>query len=328
MDWVILDVVIGLSFLFFLLSIIAAAMNEAIAGIFRLRARMLEQGIINLINGTPKPQDDADMEIVRQLYAHSLVNGYSRGTSKPSYLASRSFRNALFDVTDLLEATSESSEDPLEVAAIKARVDETLSAIPNAKLRETLTAIWRSCHHDATEFRAGVERWFDRGMERVSGWYKRRTQLILFVLGIGVAIALNASALTVADELWRNDGVRDALVAQVENQGQEASATEALDELKGLQFPVGLVRAPPAAGRRRVARRPRRLVAHRVRRHVRRAVLVRRARPLRQPARRPAGSQPTSCRRRRRRQIARRAAADRCGVGRESLVVGEGDDRR
>ena len=35
------------------------------------------------------------MEIVRQLYAHSLVNGYSRGTSKPSYLASRSFRNAL-----------------------------------------------------------------------------------------------------------------------------------------------------------------------------------------------------------------------------------------
>ena len=78
MDWVILDVVIGLSFLFFLLSIIAAAMNEAIAGIFRLRARMLEQGIINLINGTPKPQDDADMEIVRQLYAHSLVNGYSR----------------------------------------------------------------------------------------------------------------------------------------------------------------------------------------------------------------------------------------------------------
>ena len=239
MDWVILDVVIGLSFLFFLLSIIAAAMNEAIAGIFRLRARMLEQGIINLINGSPKPQDDADMEIVRQLYAHSLVNGYSRGTSKPSYLASRSFRNALFDVTDLLEATSESSEDPLEVAAIKARVDETLSAIPNAKLRETLTAIWRSCHHDATEFRAGVERWFDRGMERVSGWYKRRTQLILFVLGIGVAIALNASALTVADELWRNDGVRDALVAQVENQGQEASATEALDELKGLQFPVG-----------------------------------------------------------------------------------------
>ena len=239
MDWVILDVVIGLSFLFFLLSVIAAAMNEAIAGVFKLRARMLEQGIINLINGTPKPENDADLDIVRQLYEHSLVNGYYRGKSKPSYLASRSFRNALFDVTGLLEATSEPSDDPLQAAAIRARVEETLSAVPNAELQKTLTAIWNSCHHDATEFRAGVERWFDRGMERVSGWYKRRTQLILFVLGIGVAIALNASALQVADELWRNDGVRDALVAQVENQGEEASGTVALDELKELQFPVG-----------------------------------------------------------------------------------------
>ncbi len=44
---------------------------------------------------------------------------------------------------------------------------------------------------------------------------------------------------TVADELWRNDGVRDALVAQVENQGEEVAGTEALDELKELQFPVG-----------------------------------------------------------------------------------------
>ena len=211
MDWVILDVVIGLSFLFFLLSIIAAAINEAIAGIFRMRARMLERGIINLINGTPKPKDAADLEVVQQIYAHSLVNGYSQGKSKPSYLASRSFRNALFDVTDLLAATSEPSDDPLHAEAVKARVEETLSNIPNEKLKTTLTAIWNSCHHDATEFRAGVERWFDRGMERVSGWYKRRTQTILFVLGVGVAIALNASALSAADQFWRNDGVREAL---------------------------------------------------------------------------------------------------------------------
>ncbi len=176
MDWVILDVVIGLSFLFFLLSIIAAAINEAIAGIFRMRARMLERGIINLINGTPKPTDAADLEVVQQIYAHSLVNGYSQGKSKPSLprLDARSATRS-FDVTDLLAATSEPSDDPLHAEAVKARVDETLSNIPNEKLKTTLTAIWNSCHHDATEFRAGVERWFDRGMERVTGWYKRRT---------------------------------------------------------------------------------------------------------------------------------------------------------
>ena len=35
MDWPIVEVVIGLSFLFFLLSVVASAVNEAIAGIFR-----------------------------------------------------------------------------------------------------------------------------------------------------------------------------------------------------------------------------------------------------------------------------------------------------
>ena len=239
MDWVILDVVIGLSFLFFLLSIIAAAINEAIAGIFRMRARMLERGIINLINGTPKPTDAAELDVVQQIYAHSLVNGYSQGKSKPSYLASRSFRNALLDVTDLLAATSEPGDDPLQAEAVKARVEETLSNIPNEKLKTTLTAIWNSCHHDATEFRAGVERWFDRGMERVTGWYKRRTQTILFVLGVGVAIALNASALSAADQFWRNDGVRDALVSQVDGQEDSPAAAAALEQLQTSQFPVG-----------------------------------------------------------------------------------------
>ena len=239
MDWVIVDVVVGLSFLFFLLSIIAAAMNEAIAGIFRLRARMLEQGIINLINGTRKPDNPDDLKIVEDLYRHTLVNGYSRGSSKPSYLSSRSFRNALLELTDLLEATGDTSVDPLRVDEIKTEVDAKLEAIPNKELQKTLTTIWTSCHHDATEFRAGVERWFDRGMERVTGWYKRRTQVILFVLGVGVAIAINASALSAVDGLWRNDGVRDALVAQVENQGDTASGTEALERLEDLEFPVG-----------------------------------------------------------------------------------------
>jgi hypothetical protein len=157
-------------------------------------------------------------------------------------MASRSFRNALLDVTGLLEATSEKTDptaDPLRAAEIKATVDAKLNAIPNEQLREKLTIIWNSCHQDATEFRAGVERWFDRGMERVSGWYKRRTQVTVFVLGLVAAVALNASALTAADELWRNDGVRDGLVAQVENQDDTATGAAALERLEELEFPVG-----------------------------------------------------------------------------------------
>ena len=160
------------------------------------------------------------------------------GPSRPIW-RQRSFRNALLDITDLLESTSETSEDPLRAEEIRQQIQTTIDGIPHEHLRTTLTTIWRSVHHDATEFRAGVERWFDRGMERVTGWYKRRTQLMLFVLGLILAVAINASALGAADELWKNDGVRDGLIAQVENQDESATGSEAMEQLEDLGFPIG-----------------------------------------------------------------------------------------
>ena len=240
MDWVIVEVVIGLSFLFFVLSIISSAVNEAIAGIFKLRARTLELGIVNLITGTKDPgSDEQGLAVVRQLYDNTLVCGYSEGAAKPSYLSSRSFRNALFDVTGLLEATAEPLGDPLPAADVAARVEAAIAAVPSENLKNTLSTLWRSAEHDATKFRASVERWFDRGMERVSGWYKRRSQIILFVLGFALAALLNANALWVADHLWKDDGVRQALINSVEGQTSTPTTGQAINALDDLGFPIG-----------------------------------------------------------------------------------------
>ncbi len=240
MNWVVVEVVIGLSFLFFLLSIVASALNEAIAGIFKLRARTLERGIKNLLTGSSRPaRDDAGLQIVRDLYASPLVAGYGASErSRPSYLASRSFRNALLGVTNLLDTTA-ASGDPLRADEIKEQVADTIKAIPSAHLQKTLTTIWESTNHDAAEFRAGVERWFDRGMERVSGWYKRRTQLILFAIGLLSAVALNANAIIAANRLWSDDAIRDGLIAQVENQQDDTSGADALESLEEMGLPLG-----------------------------------------------------------------------------------------
>jgi hypothetical protein len=242
MNWVIVEVVIGLSFLFFLLSIVASAVNEAFAGLFKLRARTLERGIKNLLTGSTHPSGEG-LGIVDELYAHSLVNGYGKNKDKPSYLSSRSFRNALLDVTNLLDATEGPNGDPVPIEQIRADVEAKINEIPVESVRDTLTTIWRSAGRNATEFRAGVERWFDRGMERVSGWYKRRTQIILFIVGIAVAVIVNANALSAADNLWRDDALRKGLVAQVENTRADTKANDALDRLEDLQFPVGWQKA-------------------------------------------------------------------------------------
>ena len=124
MDLVIVEVAIGLAFLFLLLSIVASAANEVMAGVFHLRSRTLEKGILNLVTGSTKP-DPAQREFVDRLYAHSLVAGYTNDKNKrkprhgPSYLSSRSFRNALLDMTDLLETTVDPREDPLRAADVR-----------------------------------------------------------------------------------------------------------------------------------------------------------------------------------------------------------------
>jgi hypothetical protein len=50
----------------------------------------------------------------------------------------------------------------------------------------------------------------------VAGWYKRRTQAILFVIGFGVALTTNADAIRMADKLARNQGTRASLAGAAE----------------------------------------------------------------------------------------------------------------
>src|SRR5438093_7281408 len=128
MELGIVDVVIGLSFLFFLMSIAASAVSEGIAGVFKLRARTLENGIVNLLTGTTHP-GERDLAQVHKLYAHSLISGYGKANGKPSYLAARSFRNALLDITGLLEATSDPTTDPLRAEEVRRSVEAGIDEI-------------------------------------------------------------------------------------------------------------------------------------------------------------------------------------------------------
>src|SRR5438552_3197422 len=90
----ILDVAIGIIFVYLLVSLIVTAANELIAAIFKMRGRVLWQGICNLL-----PSDDKDGKgnIARQVYEHPLIDGLSP-SRWPSYIPSRTFALALLDV--------------------------------------------------------------------------------------------------------------------------------------------------------------------------------------------------------------------------------------
>ena len=50
-------------------------------------------------------------------------------------------------------------------------------------------------------------------MDRVSGWYKRRTQLALFVIALTIVGAINGDSFTLAQRLWKDEALRTAVVS-------------------------------------------------------------------------------------------------------------------
>ncbi len=60
-------------------------------------------------------------------------------------------------------------------------------------------------------------------MDRVSGWYKYRTQWVLFWIGLVLAIALNANTVRIAKQLSVDTTLRQSIVAAAQSAKQPDS---------------------------------------------------------------------------------------------------------
>ena len=93
-----------------------------------------------------------------------------------------------------------------------------------------------------------MEHWFDDTMERTSGWYKRMAQKIIFVAGLALCLAINGDSLMVVKELWSDQALAHAVVAQVNKQGQSGTPVDPTGQKRSPQEVVTEIRdidAPP-----------------------------------------------------------------------------------
>jgi hypothetical protein len=188
-----LEVGIGLVFLFLLLAMVCSSLNELIARLFALRSRTLKDGISQLLA-------DPDFQgVAKLLYDHPFIKPLEK-KARPSYIHARTFSLALLDIVAPGRQT---------VAEIVAAVDS--ANIPMG-LNQQLKALATRAGDDVDELAMSVETWFDDDMERVSGWYKRKTQLIILSLALAVTIGVNADSLAFAAGLVENEAARDAFV--------------------------------------------------------------------------------------------------------------------
>jgi hypothetical protein len=95
--------------------------------------------------------------------------------------------------------------------------------------------------------RSNLEGWFNNSMDRLSGQYKRRTQLFAFIIGVLAALLLNVDTLIIFKTLWFDQTIRAAIVTGAEQTvqqgtptpGQEPSAEQIVSDLQALPLPIG-----------------------------------------------------------------------------------------
>jgi hypothetical protein len=220
-----LDVVIGLFFIYLLLSLVCSAINEMLAGILQLRAKSLESGISNLLQNP---------ELATAVLNHPLIAGISNnqqgsGKKRPSYIPKQLFSQALFDVLawGLVPATPADKTEEAGASGTPgttapsgslAPIQKTASQLAgNPKTRASgiaLLSLIAPAQNDLDAARKNVEAWFDAAMDRLSGAYKRQAQVFLLIIGAAVTVAIGADSYRIAQTLYNDPVTRAAIVAQ------------------------------------------------------------------------------------------------------------------
>ena len=91
---------------------------------------------------------------------------------------------------------------------------QVLERFPDQKVGNALLLLLDDAEHDVEKFKENIEIWFNNAMDRVSGWYKRRSQWVIAILSLAAAVFVNVDAVLVVKYLDTHPGVRDALVTQ------------------------------------------------------------------------------------------------------------------
>jgi len=199
-DSQVLDVVVGLVFVYLLLSIICTSVNELVASLFSLRGRTLAKGIANLL------ADKQIKGLEELLYNHPLVQSLFRGTRKPSFIPSHTFAQAFLD------GIAPGKDD---AKATMSEIRTAVNGLPDdSELKRILLIFLRQSGDDFTKFQNNIETWFDDSMTRVSGWYKRETQVIILCLAFLITGITNADTLRIVTQLSADPALRAAVASQ------------------------------------------------------------------------------------------------------------------
>ena len=251
---VLIGTAIGVMMVWIMLAAITSQILEWVAQGLRWRPQILEE-TVDIILGN-------DNALTKEFYDHPLIKSLhnKNGDRKPSKIPNRQFASVIFDMFINAGTEESSSYDVknsiknLRSNISKFRTDESNGLGHLAKVIDTILVDVSidvdKADKSIAEARHRIEAWYGDAMDRMSGAYKRKLYGWTLLIGFVLAAFLNADSLAIANTLWKEPLVRDALVAQAEQLkledlgisvdiGVQQAAQDNVQDLQSLPIPIG-----------------------------------------------------------------------------------------
>ena len=206
----VLDVGLGVVFLYLILSLVCTSATEIVAGVTHLRAKTLVEEIRNLLR---------DPKIEKEFFEHPMIKSLNIRGRNLTYIPAQTFRWVL---TSIIVGIG----GPKGVKEIRAAVERRVQG--NPELKNMLLTLIGEAGKDIEQLDSNIEIWFNNAMERVTGWYKSKSQVITFCIALIVTMASNGDTIAITNTLANNQALRQALVAQAEEYAKRESSNDAV----------------------------------------------------------------------------------------------------
>jgi hypothetical protein len=212
-----IDVAIGLIFIYLLIALMCSVLQELIANFTNWRGKNLRNAIKTMLN------DPTMTGLAQRLYRHPRVAALSPRGELPSYIPGATFARTLADIV----------------------VDDNNF---HPSVDGPLAPFIRAASGSVDKLEAEFAQWFEDSMDRLSGWYKRNVQVVLFILGLAVAAGFNVNSLEIARVLWTQPLLRDAIVqnagkfyleGQPNQQDSQVRLSKLQEGVNDLHLPIG-----------------------------------------------------------------------------------------
>jgi len=227
-----LDIFIGLVLIYFLYALLISIITEMCSTWIGMRARMLRQGIDNLLNDK-HPGLDNRKDFLTWIKDAFLVEAkefrytqagrffqeptikylakvgenktYSNRYTKPSYISKENFTNTI------LNMLGQKNPGINEWEKIKFAIEHNTLALEPDTLKMFSGWLLRS-NDSYQQFIANIGRTYTDMMDRVNGWYKRKISLFIFWFGFLICMIMNVDSIEIVKILADDPAKRQEMV--------------------------------------------------------------------------------------------------------------------